>query len=215
VGGGFILGGEVLLKGDAVKIVAVLGSPHGPKGATGTLLAEVIKGAEGAGAEVTALSLTHHQVLPCVGCEACHKTGKCGQKDGFGMIASAMMGAEGIIWASPNYIQSVSAQMKAVFDRCCGPLHCQAMLGKYAAAVETSGGPGGEEVQAYMLRYLRQLGCATVGSVGAMAEDMMDGERRAKVFKRAGELGAELVSAIKEKRGYPEQAAAGGRFLSG
>jgi hypothetical protein len=33
------------------------------------------------------------------------------------------------------------------------------------------------------------------------------GARRAKAFPRAGELGAELAGAIKEKRGFPEQEA--------
>ena len=107
-----------------MKIGASLGSPHGPKGATGTLLAEVVRGAQAAGAEASVFSLTDHKVVPCLACDACHKTGVCPQKDDFNTLKSAMLGADGIILASPNYINSVSAQMKALFDRCCGPLHC-------------------------------------------------------------------------------------------
>ena len=123
------------------------------------------------------------------------------------MIESTLLSADGIILASPNYIMSVTAQMKALFDRCCGPLHCQAMLGKYAAAVETSGGTGGEEVQQYMLRFLRSLGCATVGSIGATATDLANFDRRAQVFKQAVGLGHALVNAIDRKEDFPEQQA--------
>ena len=188
-----------------MKIVAILGSPHGPQGATGTLLAEVVAGARLAGAQVSVISLTDHKVGPCYACDACHKTGICPQKDGFVPIRAAMLDADGIVLASPNYILSVSAQMKAVFDRCCGLLHTQAMRGKYAAAVETSGGTGGEQVQHYMLGFERVLGCWTVGSVGATAMELADPAKRQQTFAAAGELGKALVAAIRQKLEYPEQ----------
>ena len=118
-----------------MKIAAVLGSPHSFKGATGSLMDEVIRAAHLGGADVTALSLTDYPVKPCLACDACHKSGACPLKDAFETVKAAMLAADAIILASPNYINSVSAQMKAVFDRCCGPLHCQAMIGKYAVAV--------------------------------------------------------------------------------
>ena len=189
-----------------MKIVAVLGSPHGIKGATGTLLAEVIRGAQEAGAQATELlSLADHKVNPCLACDACHKTGVCPQKDDFKLLRSAMIEADGIVLASPNYIMSVSAQMKALFDRCCGPGHCIAMHDKYAVAVETSGGPGGQEVQQYMLRFLGNLGCWTVGSAGATASELGDPARRPQVLGAAAELGRALVNAIRDKRTFPQQ----------
>jgi multimeric flavodoxin WrbA len=188
-----------------MKIAAILGSPHGAKGATGTLLAELARGARQAGAEVDVLSLTDHKVVPCVACDACHKTGVCPQKDDFHTIASAMTAADGIVLASPNYIVSVSAQMKAVFDRCCGLLHCQALAGRYAAAMETSGGTGGQEVQEYILRFERSLGCWTTGGVGATAADLADPARRQEAFTAAANLGRTLVEAIRQRRTFPQQ----------
>jgi multimeric flavodoxin WrbA len=188
-----------------MRIVAILGSPHGPKGATGTLLAGVIEGVRQGGGDATTISLVDQPVKPCLGCDACHKTGTCPQKDGFSAIKSAMLAADGIVLASPNYITSVSAQMKALFDRCCGPLHCQAMIGKYAAAVVTSGGTGSDEVEAYMLRFLRSLGCATIGSVGATGADLADAGRRGRIFKQATDLGRALTRAIQAKEDFPDQ----------
>ena len=75
----------------------------------------------------------------------------------------------------------------------------------YAAAVETSGGTGGAEVQQYMLRFLRSLGCNTVGSIGATAADLANADQRAQVFKQAGRLGHTLVKAFDGKEVFPEQ----------
>jgi multimeric flavodoxin WrbA len=188
-----------------MKIVAILGSPHGMKGSTGALLAEIVRGAREAGAETGVLSLAALDVGPCRACDACHSTGLCPWKDGFDAVKSAMMDADGIVLASPNYIVSVSAQMKALLDRCCGMLHCQALRGKYAVAAETSGGTGGQEVQRYLLRFERMMGCWTVGSVGATATDMADPARRQQVLAAAANLGKALVDAIRTRPTFADQ----------
>jgi len=188
-----------------MKILAILGSPHGASGTTGTLLAEVLRGAQAAGAETSVLSLVDHDVRPCRACDACHKTGVCPWRDDFNTVRDAMLAADGVVLASPNYIISVSAQMKALMDRCCGLLHCQSMLGKYAAAVETSGGTGGQEVQDYMIRFERMLGYWTVGSVGATAMDLAVAATRDKAFAAAAELGKKLAEVIAAKATFPDQ----------
>ncbi|MBN2320656.1 MAG: flavodoxin family protein [Acidobacteria bacterium] len=190
-----------------MNIVAILGSPHGMKGTTGALLAGVISSAEAAGAEVKTFLLSKITVKPCLACDVCHRTGECSIKDDFKTIKAAMIAADGIILASPNYITSVSAQMKAVFDRCCGPLHCQAMQGKYGATVVTSGGAESKVVEKYMIGFLQIMGCWTVGSVGAEAQQIMDEKARAPKLKAAARLGTRLAKAIREKKTYPGQVA--------
>ena len=187
-----------------MKLVAILGSPHGMKGATGQLLKAVVDAAQGAGATVTTFSLAELEVAPCRACDVCHKTGQCAIEDDYGTIRRAMLDAEGIILASPNYIFSVTAQMKALLDRSCGPLHLQLLEGKYGAAVVTSGG-GGEEVESYLLHFLRIMGCWTAGSVGALAWEFADHDAREKRIEEAAELGQSLVAAIKNRQTYPEQ----------
>ena len=44
--------------------------------------------------------------------------------------------------------------MKALFDRCCGIIHCCSLEGKYGAVVETSGGGEDEEVITYVERFI-------------------------------------------------------------
>ena len=113
--------------------------------------------------------------------------------------------ADIIVLASPNYIFSVSAQMKALFDRCCGPIHTQALEGKYGAAVVSSGGPGNEEVEKYMLRFANSLGAWAVGSTGTDLAHIFNPEKLPQVLKAAADLGTELVEAIGSGKTYPEQ----------
>jgi multimeric flavodoxin WrbA len=189
-----------------MKILAVIGSPNGMKGSTGRLLSAVLQGARSTGAEIETCSLADLKVHPCGACGSCHRTGKCPIPDDLQSIEAAALGAEGIVLASPNYIFSVTAQMKAFLDRSCGPLHCQAWEGKYGAAVVTSGGGGGEEVEAYLLRFLRAMGCRTVGSIGALGRQLQ-GDSADQVTRAAAALGANLVASIRSARKFPEQSA--------
>lgn len=189
-----------------MNLVAVMGSPHGMAGNTGQLLEALMAAAKDAGAEVTLFCLGDMNVKPCRGCGACHKTGECVIKDDFARVKKALLEADGIVLASPNYIFSVSAQLKAMMDRCSCPIHCQALDGCYGAAVVTSGGGGGEEITDYAQRFLRSMGCWTVGGASATAPELANEEARKKALKRAADLGRSLVKAIAQKKTYPEQA---------
>jgi multimeric flavodoxin WrbA len=188
-----------------MRIVAIMGSPHGMKGNTGALLGPLVEGAASAGAEVQTFLLGQMNVKPCRACDCCHRTGTCGVDDDFETIRSAIAAADGVVLASPNYIFSASAQMKAFMDRCCGPLHLQAFEGKHAAVVVTSGGPESSEVEKYLLRFLGSLGLWTVGSMGAEARDLVDPVERLELLSAAGRLGWRLAEAIRRKETFPEQ----------
>lgn len=190
-----------------MKLVAILGSPHGMKGSTGQVLDGLLCAAKERGADTTLFSLADLTVGPCRACDTCHKVGTCPIRDDFNTIRNAMLGADGIVLASPNYIFSVSAQMKCLLDRCCGPLHLQAMEGKYGAAVVTSGGAESHEVETYVLRFLRALGCWTVGSVGAEGWRVANPATRGEVLARAAGLGTRLYETIERKETFPGQAA--------
>jgi multimeric flavodoxin WrbA len=188
-----------------MKIVAVIGSPHGLKGTTGRLLEPLLETARAAGAEVQLFDLAALSVLPCTACDCCHRTGRCSHDDDFESIRAAIEACDGLVLATPNYISSVSAQMKALLDRCCGPLHLQAFEGKYGAAVVTSGSPESAEVEQYLLRFLNTLGLWTVGSVGAEAREMLDPGLAIRPTGAATALGRRLVEAIDGRETFPQQ----------
>jgi len=189
-----------------VKIVSILGSPHGRRGNTGRLLELVLEGARAEGAETETVCLGGGEVLPCVACDACHRTGRCPQPDPFETIREQVAAADGVILASPNYIFSVSAQLKAFMDRCCGTIHCLGFEGKYGAAVVTSGGGGDEPIVDYIGRFLLATGIHPLGGVHATMAALPDGEFTEGLRLQARELGAELVRAWRERRVDPDVA---------
>ena len=188
-----------------MKILAIIGSPRGMHGNTGRLLEEVLVGAKEYGAETEILSLKTLNVQPCVACDVCHATGICNIKDDYESIKDKLLACDGFILASPNYIFSVSAQMKALFDRCNGLIHCMALEGKYVAVVETSGGGEDEEVLTYMSRFANSLGANSVGGVGSPMAGIRSFPDEANLYERAKHLGRDLGRCISEKRKFPVQ----------
>ncbi len=188
-----------------MKILAIMGSPHGMQGNTGRLLENVLAGVEDCGGEVELVSLSKSKVLPCVSCEVCHKTSKCHIKDDFEEIKTKLMACDGFIFASPNYIHSVTAQLKALFDRCTNIIHCVALEGKYGAVVETSGSGEDAEVLRYMERVVNTLGAQSVGGIGSPMAGFRSFPEEESLFMKAQELGKELCRCIQEKRHFPGQ----------
>lgn len=188
-----------------MKILAINASPRGMQGNTGRLLEEVIAGITESGGEVEILLLKSHEIRPCVACDVCHKTGICNIQDDYEMVKEKLLAADGFVLATPNYIFSVTAQLKALLDRLNGLIHCMALDGKYAALVETSGGGGDEEVLEYMSRCVNVLGATAVGGIGSPAAGFRAFPDEDALYAKGRALGAELCACISEKRSFPEQ----------
>lgn len=182
-----------------MKLISLVGSPHGEKGNTAKLTKEVLKGAESMGAVNETIVLKGDTVAPCRGCDVCHVKGFCVQKDSFHDVVQKILDADGLILASPNYIFSVSAQLKAFMDRCCGILHCQSFTGRYGVSIVTSGGGDEKPIANYMNHFLISTGIVPVGSVWATMGLIMGDEFPEDIKKNAFELGCRLVEAWKTK----------------
>jgi multimeric flavodoxin WrbA len=188
-----------------MNIVAVNGSPTGAQGSTGRLLAALAEGAHEAGLEVTLFELGRLTVKPCTSCRTCQQTGSCVIHDDYPQIQAAMIAADGIVLASPNYISNVSAQMKALLDRSFSMFHCQTLHGKYGAVVVTSGGPAYQKPEEYLMHVIGSSGCWKVGSVGTGGGLIDDPDQAVGVLKEARDLGSRLAGAIKTRQLFPEQ----------
>ena len=100
-----------------MKITAFFGSPR-IAGNTDLLLQEALKPIEAAGHEVSLFKLNSLSIRPCQDCGGCLKTGVCIVKDDMTEIYDAIRTADRFILASPIFFYSVSAQAKAMIDRC-------------------------------------------------------------------------------------------------
>ncbi len=181
-----------------MKIAAIMSSPSGMKGYTAMLLKPLLAEVDRLGAEVEVFYLIDLQINFCKGCtKICHKTGVCFQKDDdFAKILKGMQAADGIVFATPNYMFNVTAQLKALLDRCSFPLHCGKFFDKYAVSVVSAGGSDNTVVTDYLASIFTQFGFRIPGSVAGVEVQFEDDEERAGLEKEATELGARLVNAI-------------------
>ncbi len=100
-----------------MKVLGIAGSPR-RGGNTDLLLGEVMRGAASRGAEVKTIVLNDLDFIACQHCDACLKKGKCKYQDDMQMVYRELEQADRIVLASPIQFMGVTAQMKAMIDRC-------------------------------------------------------------------------------------------------
>ena len=101
-----------------MKIIGICGSPR--DGATEFLLKKALDDLEKEESfETQFITVRNKNISPCRHCNHCVKTkGECSISDDMTEIREALKEADGIIMASPIHFGSISAQLKAVIDRC-------------------------------------------------------------------------------------------------
>ena len=101
-----------------MKILGICGSPR--EGASEYLLKRTLNELEKEDSfETIFISVKDKAISPCNHCNECAETkGKCSIADDMDEIYKALKEADGIIMASPIHFGSISAQLKAVIDRC-------------------------------------------------------------------------------------------------
>ena len=123
-----------------MKIAVLNGSPR--KENTYAMVEAFREGAQEAGHEVEVYQVGNMKIAGCLGCEYCHNQGKgtCIQKDDFEKVLPAYKEADMLVFASPIYYWSMTAQMEAAIQR----LYCigKPLRAKKAALLLSSGSPG-------------------------------------------------------------------------
>jgi len=188
-----------------MKVLGINASPKGKESQTLRLVIAALDGAEVEGAETELIDICDYDLEFCTACGTCYAKGECIHPDDYGEIFGKILDADGIVLGSPNYIDSVTAQLKVLFDRMADAIHCQMLSGKYGCSVCTAGGSNEMEVAGYMNRVLGNLGAQVTGGVGVAfrgnPDAILPGE------KKAYEMGRDLADAIRTKRSYPDQEA--------
>ena len=100
--------------------MGVLGLSCSPRrqGNTDLLLTELLRGAKDQGAVIETVDACGLHIAPCRGCGVCGRTGRCAINDEMHGIYDRINVADAIALASPIYFYNVTAQCKAVIDRC-------------------------------------------------------------------------------------------------
>lgn len=100
-----------------MKVLGILGSPR-IGGNTDRLLDRALAGAESQGAEIEKVILNQMRLRPCQNCDGCALNGRCIVKDDMQRLYPKLREADRVILASPIFFMGLSAQTKAMIDRC-------------------------------------------------------------------------------------------------
>ena len=183
-----------------MKILLVCASPRRKASRTFALAKKVLLGCEQNGAQTEVVHLCKYKIDFCRHCELCHKKIlQCPIRDNAMMLARKILDADGVIFATPNYINQVTGALKTLFDRHSHFIHCKRLLNKYIVAVVSSGSGYDVPVVRYLKYYSITCGAQFSGAVTSRA-DAIQGKT-----EEAMALGRKLASDISRQRRYPGQ----------
>ena len=192
-----------------LKVLGIAGSPR-KEGNTDLLLEQVLDGASNKQTEIKKVVLRELSIAPCLHCDGCLKAGTCVQHDDMQWLYKDLREVDCIVLASPIFFMGLTAQTKAMIDR------CQALwVMKYVLKVPVAIPPGkkrsGQFISVGGTRYknLFEPSRATLKAWFSTLEVNFDGEltfldidekgaisRHTTALQEAFALGQKLVSAV-------------------
>jgi multimeric flavodoxin WrbA len=188
---------------DITKVVVALGSPR-RKGNSAILAQRLMEGVESAGGACESFFLQGMSINPCTACDECLKS-----MDRYCVIEDDMEGlypkirkADSLVFASPVYWFSISAQTKLFMDRLYafqGP-EGNGLSGKPVGIVLTYGDTdpftsGAVNALRTFQDAFGYIGSPIVGKVYGSAMDAGEILEKKELLQEAYELGKRLVSA--------------------
>jgi multimeric flavodoxin WrbA len=111
-----------------MKVLGIYGSPR-KGGNSDLLLDEALRGAADQGAEVSSIRCCDLDISGCLECGGCDNTGECIVQDDMQSVYPKILEADIMILASPMFFYGITAQAKALIDRC-QAMWCRRMLNK-------------------------------------------------------------------------------------
>jgi len=182
-----------------MKVLAVVGSPR-KGGNTDVLMDQMISGAAGAGAQVEKVYLNDHKITPCQACYSCRKKAGCVIKDDMQKLYPKVLEADAILFGTPVYWCTVSAQMKCFLDRWYGLLDKNYEFpakGRRAALVVVCADPHTKAMTAPIVKMFKEgmefIGIKVLGQVTASCETKGEVAKNEKAMSAARELGRKIV----------------------
>jgi len=186
----------------STKSILVLKSSPRAEGNSNTLANELIRAAQGEGAQVSDFSLHDMNISPCDACDECNETdGICIIKDDMQTLYPELRQADVIVLASPVYWFTYSAQLKLCIDRwyAFGYEEYNPLRGKNFALILTFGdsdlhNSGGINAIHTIESMCRYLDANLAGIVHGMANDVGDAQKDAALMEKAFNMGQKLAN---------------------
>lgn len=186
-----------------MRILGLSCSPR-KSGNTEILLGEALNGAQHEGAEVELYSVSGKEIKPCDGCWSCYGTGECHIKDDMQTLYQKMIEADGIIFGTPIYIYSMTAQAKALIDRTLAlSTPERSLANKVGGVIVVAGSIGIIDAVKDLYFYIVMRKMLPANLVAAYANNKGDIRKMEQGMKAARELGREMVQIAAKQFEFP------------
>ena len=188
-----------------MKILGLSCSPR-REGNTEILLGEALQGAKNEGAEVELYHVSDKDIRPCDGCRTCFEMGECHIKDDMQSLYDKLLEAEGIIFGTPVYFYSMTAQAKTVMDRTFALNRPERSLANKVGGIIVVGGSLGiidavKDLYFYIIT--RQM--LPANFIAAYAGPKGDVRKLEQCMKATFDLGRQMVQLSAKKFEYPKE----------
>ena len=189
-----------------MKVLGIVCSPR-KGGNTEIMMNEAMAGARSYGAETELWTVAGKELKPCDACGYClKKEGECHIKDDMQELYPKIIAADGIIFGSPSYYRSLTAQAKIVMDRMWGLVHNRDVLvNKVAGVISVASARGHEGVWAPFNSFIQFRHMISTDHAYGFAGGKGDIRKDRFGMKSSEELGKMVASVIKQQFRWPEE----------
>ena len=192
-----------------MKILGIVCSPR-KRGNTEIMMNQALVGARSCGADTELWTTAGKHLQCCDGCTTCYKKGAiCHIKDDMQELFPKACEADGIIFGSPIYMDTITAQAKLVLDRFYSLYNQQALAGKVAGLLSVAGWGGHEVMREQFLLsilYHHMIPADFTGGVATDKGDIRKDEYAMKSSEILGKAVATLAKELTERQfHWPEQ----------
>ena len=187
-----------------MKVLGILCSSR-KNGNTAVLLQEALTSAKDCGAETELLTTGDKSLKPCDGCYACSETGKCHIKDDMQEIYLKLLDADGIIWGTPVYFFSATAQAKIIIDRSYALYVDSKLINKVGGVIAVASSLGHTGVWQLFSTFFSVNHMLPTDFVSGFAREKGAIRTDKHAMKAAGELGRQIVLIAEQQFKYPEK----------
>jgi len=188
-----------------MKVLGIVCSPR-KGGNTEILVQEALAGAQTRGAETELLTIWDKDIRPCDGCLSCEKTGECHIKDDVQEIYPKLIAADGIVWGTPVYFWSATAQAKMLIDRSYALYTNKNLLSsKVSGVISVGASLGNVAIWNLFSTFFSVHHMLSTDFVYGYARNKGDVRKDKHAMKASAELGRQMVSIAEQKFRYPEE----------
>ncbi|MFC2047675.1 flavodoxin family protein, partial [Chloroflexota bacterium] len=150
-------------------------------------------------------TVTGKELKPCDGCGSCEKTGTCHINDDMQELFPKVLAADGIIFSSPAYFRSLTAQAKTVIDRLYSLYQIHALANKVAAVISVTSSRGHEGIWQQFGNFTTINHMLLADHAHGFAGGKGDIRKDRYAMKASEELGKQVVSLIKQQGHWAEE----------